>query len=294
MGWMATGLGFILGHALGGPLGGVIGAVLANYFSKDENEEGASSARPGNGRGGTPPRRPGQRRPPPADETAREMLFLGAAAAILAKLAKADGRVSTEEIASAEAAFTRLGITGEKRNYCVNVFRQAKDDAHTIYEYADAFAQAQPNEEIRVVFYDLLWDIATADGHLAREEKTVLRFLPRHLGISSVLFFAQYARRVSDAGPEAGRGRGRSDSRRRQGAPSSPATELAQAYALLGCAPTVSDAELKKAYREKAKKLHPDEMMARGLPPELIKKANDEMARVNAAYDLIRKSRQAN
>ncbi len=294
MGWMATGLGFLLGHALGGPLGGVIGAVLASYFSKDENEEGASSARPGNGRGGTPPRRPGQRRPHPADETAREMLFLGTAAAILAKLAKADGRVSREEIASAEAAFTRLGISGEKRNYCVNVFRQAKDDAHTIYEYADAFAEAQPNEEIRVIFYDLLWDLAAADGHLAREEKTMLRFLPRHLGISTALFFAQYARRVSDAGSEAGRGRSRSDSKRRQDAPPDPANELAEAYALLGCAPTVTDAELKKAYREKAKKLHPDEMMARGLPPELVKKANDEMARVNAAYDRIRKSRQTN
>ena len=294
MGWVATGLGFLLGHAIGGPLGGVIGAVLANYFSSGQDEESSSSARPGNGGGRTSPRRPGERRSNPADEAAREMLFLGAAAAILAKLAKADGHVSQEEIASAEAAFARLGIAGEKRKYCVNVFRQAKDDEHTVYEYADAFAEAQPNDEIRVVFYDMLWDLAAADGHLAREEKTMLRFLPRHLGISPALFFAQYARRVSDAGTETGRGRSRAGSNRRQGAPPSPADELAEAYAQLGCAPTATDAELKKAYREKAKKLHPDEMMARGLPPELVQKANDEMARVNAAYDRIRKSRQAN
>ena len=63
-------------------------------------------------------------------------------------------------------------------------------------------------------------------------------------------------------------------------------------YEILGVSKGVSDDELKKAYREKAKKLHPDEMMAQGLPPELVQKANDEMARVNAAYDLIRKSRK--
>ncbi len=295
MGWFATGFGFLIGNAIGGPLGGVIGAVLANYLTKDEGENDNPYAHPGNGKRKVPPNGNGRNRQAPKDEPAREMLFLGAAAAILAKLAKADGLITQEEISSAEQAFARLGIQGEKRDFCIGIFRAAKDDEHTVYEYADAFADAQPDEEIRVVFYDLLWDLAAADGRLDREEKTMLRFLPRHLRISSALFYAQFARRAGYSGSDSG-GRyqsGRqSGSRRRSSPPPRASDPLAEAYATLGCPPTASDDDLKKAYREKAKKLHPDEMMAQGLPPELVQKANDEMARVNAAYDLIRKTRK--
>ena len=295
MGWFATGFGFLIGNAIGGPLGGVIGAVLANYLTKDEGGNDNPYAHPGNGKRKVPPNGNGKRRQTPKDEAAREMLFLGAAAAMLAKLAKADGHISQEEIASAEQAFARLGISGEKRDFCVGVFRAAKDDEHSIYEYADAFADSQPDEEIRVVFYDLLWDLAAADGRLDREEKTMLRFLPRHLRISSALFYAQYARRVNESGDYSGRqsrSGGQSESGRRCSPPPRASDPLAEAYATLGCPRTASDDDLKKAYREKAKKLHPDEMMAQGLPPELVQKANEEMARVNAAYDLIRKSRK--
>ena len=295
MGWFATGFGFLIGNAIGGPLGGVIGAVLANYLTKDEGGKDNPYASPGNGKRKVPPNGNGRNRQPPKDETAREMLFLGAVAAMLAKLAKADGHISQEEIASAEQAFARLGISGEKRDFCIGVFRAAKDDEHSIYEYGDAFADSQPDEEIRVVFYDLLWDLAAADGRLDREEKTMLRFLPRHLRISPALFYAQYARRVNESGDSSGRqsrSGGQTGSGRRRSPPPRASDPLAEAYATLGCQPTASDEEVKKAYREKAKKLHPDEMMAQGLPPELVQKANDEMARVNAAYDLIRKNRR--
>ncbi len=295
MGWFATGFGFIIGNAIGGPLGGIIGAVMANYLTKDEGGDDTPHARPGNGKRKAPPQGNDRRQQAPKDGVAGEMLFLGAAAAMLAKLAKADGHISQEEIASAETAFTRLGLNAEKRDFCIRVFRQAKDDEHTIYEYADSFADAQPDEEIRVVFYDILWDLAAADGRLDREEKTMLRFLPRHLRISPTLFFAQFARRVNDSGSDSSRdsrsGR-QSGSGHRHSAPRRKSDPLAEAYATLGCSPTDSDDEVKKAYREKAKKLHPDEMMAQGLPPELVQKANGEMARVNAAYDLIRKERK--
>ena len=289
MGWFATGFGFIVGNAIGGPLGGIIGAVLANYLTKDEGGTDNPYSHPGNGRRKAPPRQPGGNRASSNDEASREMLFLGAAAAIFAKLAKADGRITEEEIASVEGAFSRLGITGEKRDFCINVFRNAKDDPHTVYDYADSFADAQPNEEIRILFYDLLWNLAAADGHLDREEKTMLRFLPRHLRIATALYFAQYARRAGSGDANSG---GQSGQNRRRSGPRRSPDPLAEAYATIGCAPSATDDELKKAYREKAKKLHPDEMMAQGLPPELVQKANDEMARVNAAYDLIRNSRR--
>ena len=66
---------------------------------------------------------------------------------------------------------------------------------------------------------------------------------------------------------------------------------LAEAYAVLGVAASASDGEVKRAYREKAKKYHPDTLRAQGLPEEQVKAATDAMARVNAAWTTIKETR---
>lgn len=289
MSWLGAGIGCWIGNSIGGPLGGIIGAVIGGWLSSGNDDESVRNGA-GRSRGGGTRSRSGGSGAPQGENPQKELIFLGAAAAMLAKMAKADGRVSREEIASADAAFARLGISGEKRDYCIKVFREAKDDEHTIFEYAAAFSDAQPDYDMRVLFYDILWDLAVSDGVLSQEEKSVLASLPVYLHISPVLFSAQYSRRSAGA-HHGGSGRGgqsRSSGRRS----TSRVDPLVEAYAVLGCSPSATDDEIKRAYRDKAKKYHPDEMVAKGLPPELIQKANDEMARVNAAYDLIKKSRK--
>ena len=66
---------------------------------------------------------------------------------------------------------------------------------------------------------------------------------------------------------------------------------LAEAYAVLGIAASASDGEVKRAYREKAKKYHPDTLRAQGLPEEQVKAATDAMARVNVAWTTIKETR---
>ena len=65
----------------------------------------------------------------------------------------------------------------------------------------------------------------------------------------------------------------------------------ANPYEVLGCDRHATDEEVKRAYREKAKQLHPDVLRAQGLSDELISKANDQMARINAAWSSIRQER---
>ena len=265
MGWLGMLIGsYVGGSALrGGPLlqllGAIAGAVLG---SKVED-----SVR-------------GRRRPLRSADAARNqsMVFCGSVAAMLAKMAKADGVVTREEIASVEKAFRRLGFTPAARRYAIDVFRRAKDDAHSIYDYARDFAEAVDSVEVRELFYEILWDIACADGRLGAEEAQILQRIPRALGIRTEWYGYFYSQRISGA---------------RYGAGSSASSRdpLADAYAVLGASSGDDVETLKRKYRELAKKNHPDALRAQGLPEEMVGKATERMSRINAAWAAIREAR---
>lgn len=260
--------GFFFG---GGPLGALFGAVLGNRIERELRGEGSLSRRIGRAAGRSAARDAGARN--------RERIFCASAAAMLAKMAKADGRVSADEIESVEMAFRRLGFSPEARRFAVDVFRRAKDDGHTIYEYAGEFAAAVRSVEVRELFYELLWDLACADGRVGAAEMEILRRIPVALGIRPQWFNLFAAERLP-GGPSSAGGREmpRPDA-------------LADAYAALDIEPSASDDEVKRAYRTKAKKYHPDTLRAQGLPESLMKKATDMMSKVNAAWMTIKEAR---
>ena len=255
MSWIGAGIGALFGAQRGGILGGVIGAVIGNWVEGKAREMMGSSTA---GR---------------SSASDGELATLAALAAMLSKLAKADGRITADEVHYCEKVFDRLGLQGEKREYCIRVFRAAKNDAHSIYDYAASFASAQPSTNIREIVYGLLWELAFVDGMVSPEERGILRQITASLRISAAHFNWQCRQHgLSPDGPNA--------------------AAAEDPYEVLGCSRTAGDDEIKKAYREKAKQLHPDVLRAQGLSDELIAKANDQMARINAAWNEIKQTRK--
>ena len=69
-------------------------------------------------------------------------------------------------------------------------------------------------------------------------------------------------------------------------------TSLQDAYHLLGVGDTVSDSELKKIYRRLMSQHHPDKLVSKGLPEQMIRDATEKTQQIKAAYELIRNSRK--
>ena len=257
----------LIGSFLGGQFGSIPGSVIgaiAGHFA-EERLFGKSRRQPH--------RHHRQHRPDLRFGENPSMVFCASAAAMLAKMAKADGVVSKYEIACVEQAFRRLGFTPAARRYAIDVFRQAKNDDRSIYDYAADFAETVDSPEVCELLYEILWDVAGADGTFGQNELLILQRMPRALGIP-VEWYGYFA-----------------SQRLRRDTGAAARDPLAEAYSLLGARAEDSADELKRKYRELAKRNHPDLLRAQGIPEEMIGKATERMSRINEAWAVIREAR---
>ncbi|MBT8042181.1 MAG: TerB family tellurite resistance protein [Pontiella sp.] len=187
----------------------------------------------------------------------------------LAKMAQADGRITEPEIAAVEQIMARFGYTGPMRETAIGIFRNAKDDPHSAADYLNQLASVvQFNPQIAMTFVGALHAVASADGQIHPNER-------------EILLQAERAFRLRPGTIDAMLG----------GVRGSTPGSLDNAYKVLGVSADASEAEIKRAYRQKCVDFHPDKLASKGLPDEFMTYAHDQLTQVNEAYDSIKKTR---
>jgi DnaJ like chaperone protein len=200
-------------------------------------------------------------------ELRRRVAFSIAMIALSAKMAKADGVVTQDEIRAFQQIFA---VPQSETRNVARLYDLAKQDTAGYEIYAERIAglcgSGEKNCAMLEDILDGLFHIAKADGVVHEREVNFLRRVAGIFDIGPEHFDSILARHV-DLGE-------------------------ADPYRVLGISRDVSFEELRRHYRRLVTENHPDKLIARGVPPEFVAIANSRIAAINAAYEAIERGRR--
>jgi len=259
MNWWGKLIGGGFGFMLGGPLGALIGMVAGHQLDKGLH---AVDLEPGN--------------------TERvQLAFFTAVFSVMGYLAKADGTVSRSEIQMAENIMGQMNLDANQRKAAIDLFNQGKKADFPLDDILHQFkTESHRRTNLLQMFLEILIATAYADNSLDKAEHSALQDIARQIGFSA----SQLEHLINMVGAQ--------QQYSHRSAQTSAQSSLSQAYAVLGVDSEISDSSLKKTYRRLMSQHHPDKLVAKGLPEEMIKIANQKTGEIKAAYEQIKKSRK--
>ena len=258
MSWWGLLLGGTFGFLLGGPIGALLGAAagklvgnaVGNVEIADVTGEGVERV---------------------------QLAFFAAVFGVMGHVAKADGRVSPEEIRLANQVMDQLGLDAGQREAARALFNAGRERDFALDAVLAQF-RGECGRAVNLVrmFLEIQIQAAAADGTVHAEEGRVLLHVAARLGLSRadyaelerLITAGVHARAVQDAG-----------------------MPLEDAYATLGVSPDTPEAEIKRHYRRLMSRHHPDKLASQGLPEEMMRAATERTQQIKAAWDAVRRSR---
>ena len=196
-------------------------------------------------------------------------------------LAKADGRISKQEIEHTEQLFVQMGLSSEQRRRAIELFRQGSTSDFQLEDTVQAFLQTcGPQRQLQQTLLLFLISLALADQTIEPTEHAALVRIASLLGLGAAQL--EQLLRMAQA---------QDHFHGRDGFAAQPGTSLEDAYAALGVSSDVSDKALKRAYRKLMSEHHPDKLIARGVPEDMVKVGTERSQEIQAAYEMIRKQR---
>ena len=234
-------LGGAAGLMVGGPLGALIGGLAGHAYDRIK----------------------GERETDDNPSLARQTTFAIGIIVLSAKMAKADGTVTRDEVNAFKQIFH---IPSDEIKNVGRIFDQARRDSRGFEPYAKQISDLfQDNPAVLEELLGGLFQIARADGIAHPKE---IEFLKKCSDIFSLGDETFDRMRVAH-----------------MGAP------MDDPYTILGATRDMSDTEIKKVWRKLVREHHPDTLIAQGMPEDFIEVATEKISTINAAYDEISKQR---
>lgn len=253
MSWFGALVGGTLGFFVGGPIGAVLGGALGGTLSG------------------------GARRGPDAvapDRRERvQASFFGATFSVMGCVAKADGRVTAEEIRLANEVMGRLGLSAAQRRMARELFNAGKAQDFPLDDVvAQLRRECRGGSHLLGMFLEIQFEAALAHGGMHVEERRLLWRIAEGLGIGEA-DFAAIENMLGVGGQVPANG-----------------PSLEDAYATLGISPDATEGEAKRAYRRMMSRHHPDKLAAKGLPDEMMRAATERTQQIKAAWERVKAS----
>lgn len=211
-----------------------------------------------------------------------QQVFFKTVFSLLGHVAKADGHVSSEEIQAARSVMQQMRLDEQQSKQAIEFFNQGKHVDFYPDRCIEEFRQiSHHNRALSQMLLEILIFSALADGKLDSNEERILLIISEQIGFSK----GDYQRLVQMV---MGQQHFHQDSAGHAHYQQQTSEEaLKEAYSVLGVDKSVNDKELKKAYRRQMNQHHPDKLVSKGMPEEMVKMATEKTQEIKAAYELI-------
>ena len=269
MSWLGKVFGGAFGFMLGGPLGAILGTALGHQFDKGMEGVDDPEFQLGN-------------------QHRVQMAFFTATFSVMGHIAKADGKVSREEIALANAVMKNMELSDQLRKTAQRLFNEGKNRSFPLDAALKQFrTECHGRTTLIRMFIEIQLQAAFADGRMDSNEENMLLHICNQLRFSQFEYqglkaIIQAQQRFTSSGRSSGRSRNTGTGRQ---------PDIQDAYAVLGLTPSATDKEIKSTYRRLMSQHHPDKLVAKGLPEEMLKLATEKTRKIRKAYELIRDKR---
>ena len=273
-------LGGAFGFMIGGPLGALIGAVFGHNLDAGMQrlalEDHSSQSEPGLH---------------PGDSDRVQMVFFTATFSVMGHLAKSDGRVSPDEIAWAEGVMDHMDLSPELRQAAIKLFNEGKQPGFELDPILNQFRkECRRRSNLVQMFLEIQIQAVLSDGVMASSEEKILLHIADLMGVSEPVF-RQLERLVRiSMGVHADTGSHRSGRSSSGPGAATQGMPLQAARELLGVKQGAGKADVKRVYRRLMSQHHPDKLIAKGLPEEMVKLATEKTQQIQKAYAVIKEA----